>query len=512
MPAHAFGGMLTRMKNTILDHNAALPTSYLPTADQLVVAVDGRDLRVIRYATLDEPLYLVHASLPDDGTEHELEISIKRKHTRVALLSSTGLVPMTKGGARGRSLVTTFTGAPYFCLSCDGLGYVALCFDPEQALPVGAGVLSSDACGLVGDGSQVVTDTLQAAINKVSETDSLHTLVLEAGHYRSGDLELRSGVQLHLASGAVLQASDNADDLGDPSLSGFDAKRACFIHSLQANNISITGHGHIDGNRAVLDVQRYFKGMVQLVAGKGVTIDGPVFSDACGWNTIPRHCDDVRVHRLKIMCNRPRISCINTDGCNPDGCQGVTIDHCFFHTGDDAVAVKATDYGGEARDCTDVRVTDLLAVNNSATAKIGTETRASRMADISFERVCAVRTARLVACDAFDEAAIENISWKDCYVYEQDDLWTESYIVHLNAPPARTAFRSIPALATVRDVRLAHISSRDPGNALMIARLDGDVPAIQDITVHDLTAAGQPLPLVTEHTATAPANPEVQIG
>ena len=53
--------------------------------------------------------------------------------------------------------------------------------------------------------------------------------------------------------------------------------------------------------------------------------------------------------------------------------------HPLLYTGDDAVAVKSTNYGGEVRNCCDITVTDLLAINNSATAKVGTETMAEKM-------------------------------------------------------------------------------------------------------------------------------------
>ena len=233
-------------------------------------------------------------------------------------------------------------------------------------------------------------------MDEVSENDVISTVVVPAGVYRIGDLRIPSHCRLHLCSGAVLKASDKASDIGDPSLPGGDRQRACPIEAHDAENISITGHGHIDGNRAMLDLDRYYKGLVQFHRCTNVTIHGPIFSDSCAWNTTPRHCHQVNVERLKIINNRPRQDCLNTDGLNPDGCQHVTIEHCLFHTGDDAVAVKSTNYGCEPADCCDISVRGLLAINNSATAKIGTETMGAKMERISFENIIAVRTARLV--------------------------------------------------------------------------------------------------------------------
>ena len=221
------------------------------------------------------------------------------------------------------------------------------------------------------------------------------------------------------------RVSENADDIGDPNIGGWDKNRACLIEATEVEHIKITGPGHIDGNRAVLDNQRYYKGMARFTHCHDLFIDGPIFSDACGWNCTPRASTNVSITNFKIMNNRPIIDCINTDGCNPDGCQQVLIQNCMFHTGDDAVAVKSTNYGSEPTDVADVTVRDLIAVNNSTTAKIGTETMASKMERIHFERICAVRTRRLVAIDAYDFAAISDVSWTDCHVHHIPGNWKD---------------------------------------------------------------------------------------
>ena len=112
-----------------------------------------------------------------------------------------------------------------------------------------------------------------------------------------------------------------------------------------------------------------------------------------GWNTTPG-CEGVDVKRLKIINNRPRQDCLNTDGLTGWNTK-IRIDHCLFHTGDDIFAVKSTDYGIEPADCCDITVSRLLAINNSATAKIGTETLGARMGN-SLSDIFAVHTARLV--------------------------------------------------------------------------------------------------------------------
>ena len=142
-----------------------------------------------------------------------------------------------------------------------------------------------------------------------------------------------------------------------------------------------------------------------------------------------------------------------------------SIDYCLFHTGDDAVAVKTSQKGDKpTADCSDITVRDLLAINNSATAKIGTETMGGRMERIHFERVCAVRTVRLVALDVYDVAQIGDISWIDCHAHQiiDEDGISEPFVVDLYAPPDGESFRSHAAQARAQGIQLKRISSNTP--------------------------------------------------
>ena len=479
------------MNTDYIDHLQALPSTYRSTANQVMVWLDDAPLRVLRYSTFDQPIYVVHASLADINKTRTLRIKVKRKFKNQVIHPARLQLKTTFAGERGKDTHIEFTRCPYVVLECDGLGYLCMMFDPIQDLPQGDGVVSIEQFGVSPDPYSVQTEAIQAAMDHVSLDPNLHTLVVPAGHYRSGDLHLRSNVTLHLSSGAVLQASDQAADLGDSTLTGFDMKRACFINAKQVKNIGINGPGHIDGNRPALDVDAYYKGMVLLTECVNVHIEGTFFSDSCGWNLTPRHCDNVAIRRVKLLNNRPIYDCMNTDGCNPDGCQGVHIDHCFMHTGDDAVAVKSTNYGGKTRNCSDITVTDLLAINNSATAKVGTETMADKMERIHFERIDAVLTARLVVNDAYDYAHIHQVRFKDCHVHQLEDGLKPTYVVDIQAPTKRDAFRSIPGKSTVSKVTLEGISSECPGKQRVYTRIVDGTSAIQGVSYHNLRVDGQ---------------------
>lgn len=480
--------------SSIIDHNAALPGEYLHTADQAFVAVDGQDLRVVRYRHFDVPLYFVHASLPK-GT-HKVQIRIKRHYTKVSVHPKRHGLAVDPGGKK-KPVRFTIQDNPHLVMECDGLGYVFMAFDPAQAIPQGESVLDASRHGLAPGSPAIQTKILQSAIDRVSASENLDTLLIPSGLYRTGDLHLKSNCCIHLASGAVIKASDSAFHFAEMGATGSDGSRYCLINGRDQDNLAITGHGHIDGNRAMLDLERYFNGMVKLDRCHGVTFDGIILSDSCGWNTHFYACTEVLAHRVKILNNRPLVNCINTDGINPNACQRVRIEHCMMHTGDDAVAVKSCTwrrdmYPGHEQmlqDVKDITVSDLLAVNNSTTAKIGTETDSGIMENITFRRIDAVRTGRLCGIDAFDNACVRNVLFAGCHVHHFDDAMMDRRLIDLNAP--EIAFREIIGKSCIENVTLRNISSDEPARVVLTGRNAEFM--VNNVTMENVSVAGKPV-------------------
>jgi len=482
-------------KLRITDHNAALPAGYLHTADQVEVRVSGRSLRVVRYRQFDVPLYFVHASLVEG--EHAVEVNIRRHYTRARVHPARHGIKVDT--SKRRKLRFTIRDNPHLVVECDGLGYLFLSFDPLLENPQGGHVLNGAEYGLAPDPVNVQTQQIQAAIDHVSASDNLDTLLIPAGLYRTGDLHLKSRCRIHLASGAVLKASDRAADFYEYATDGSDGRRACLINGRCAEKISITGHGHIDGNRAVLDLERYYNGMVKLDGCSRVTFDSIVLSDSCGWNTHFYACNDVHVNRVKVLNNRPLVNCINTDGINPNACRHVRIEHCLMHTGDDAVAIKSCSWrrdmhpGHEElmQDTSDITVTDLLAVNNSTTAKIGTETDSDLMENITFRRIDAVRTNRLCGIDAFDNAHVRNVRFEDCHVHHFDDAMKDRRLIDLYSPTKEDAFRKIIGKSKIDGVTLRNISSEEPCRIVLTGR--SAECEVENVVMENIRANGRPI-------------------
>ena len=92
---------------------------------------------------------------------------------------------------------------------------------------------------------------IQAAIDQATASGG-GQVRLEPGIHLTGTIYLKSNVELHLCGGAILQGFDRPelyDDFCDP---GFDAvspekSRKCLLAAKNAENISITGFGEVNG-------------------------------------------------------------------------------------------------------------------------------------------------------------------------------------------------------------------------------------------------------------------------
>jgi polygalacturonase len=101
--------------------------------------------------------------------------------------------------------------------------------------------------GAKGDGKTLDTAAIQSAIDKCF-TDKGGTVLIPAGDFLSGTLELKSNVTLHVSVAAKLLGSPKREDYsagkGVPPGNG----NIVFLFAVNAQNVTIEGKGTIDGN------------------------------------------------------------------------------------------------------------------------------------------------------------------------------------------------------------------------------------------------------------------------
>lgn len=235
--------------------------------------------------------------------------------------------------------------------------------------------------GAVGDNRTDNTDALRKAIAACTQAGGGRVIV-PAGEFITGAIDLKSNVNLHLDDRAVVRFT--RDESKYPVVftrwEGMECMNfSPFIYAFEQENIGITGAGTIDGycdcehwwpwkgrtncgwktgdpeqlpdrnnlldmvERGVPVKDRVFgpghylrPQFIQPYRSKNVVIEGVRLVNAPMWQVHPVLCTNVTVKDLYIKSDGP-----NTDGCDPESCTDVLIKDCYFDTGDDCIAIKA---------------------------------------------------------------------------------------------------------------------------------------------------------------------------
>ena len=101
--------------------------------------------------------------------------------------------------------------------------------------------------GVKADGKTNDGPCIQRAVDDCSAAGGGRVLI-PAGHYLCGTIELKDHVELHLTQGASLIASLNKEDIRrTPCPDGTKEDSGYFIGALHVKNVSLTGEGEIYG-------------------------------------------------------------------------------------------------------------------------------------------------------------------------------------------------------------------------------------------------------------------------
>ena len=112
--------------------------------------------------------------------------------------------------------------------------------------------------GAVGNGRELNTAAIQRAIDKAHQNGG-GTVVVPAGKFLTGALQMKSKVELHLEKNAVLLGSINPVDYHPLKMQGHpvspkqdDNSSLALIVAYKASHIAVTGPGTIDGQGTAL--------------------------------------------------------------------------------------------------------------------------------------------------------------------------------------------------------------------------------------------------------------------
>ena len=224
---------------------------------------------------------------------------------------------------------------------------------------------------------------IQKAIDKCSKKGGGRVIIPQGQHFLTAAIQLKSGVNLVVEEGAVLEFAFEPDlyPIVPTRWEGLDCwNLSPLIYAYQAKDIAITGKGTIDGGgsnetwwpwcgnkrfgmkeggiaqnqgaRARLlkyaedgvdmDQRRFGPKdglrpqMINLNQCEGILIENVTLLRSPFWVIHPLLSTDITVRGVHINNDGP-----NGDGCDPESCDRVLIEDCYFNTGDDCIAIKS---------------------------------------------------------------------------------------------------------------------------------------------------------------------------
>jgi len=194
-----------------------------------------------------------------------------------------------------------------------------------------------------GDGTTKDTTAIQAALDRCGVLGGGEVLV-PAGNYLVGSLQLRSKTTLRFEEGATLLGSPAMDEYAVTQVRWegmWIAGHVALVYAIDAHDVSVVGPGKILGNEALGGrptpaAPLRHPALMEFIRCENVYLSGFSTHYARMWNIHPSNCTNVRIEGLTI-----RSTTGNGDGIDVDSCKHVHISKCDIATGDDCISLKS---------------------------------------------------------------------------------------------------------------------------------------------------------------------------
>lgn len=344
------------------------------------------------------------------------------------------------------------------------------------------------AHGAVGDGVRNDAAAIQAAVDACHHAGG-GTVLLPAGRiFRSGSIELRSRVELHVERGAVLQASENVADythVRDSATPGFGpdapppAPDIMLITADGAEDVAITGAGTIDGGGRFFvaeDLGTIYRMRgprpltVYLIGCHRVTVRDVVLRDAAAWTLRLTGCDSVVVSGVRIEND---LKLPNSDGIDLDCVRDARITDCHISTGDDAISLKGRDESVRFGDTENVTVSGCTLVSTSSAFAIGADC-ATSVRNVVVDSCVVAASNRGLSINLGEQGHVSNVLFANIVVGTR--LFDEPWWGH-GEPVYVAVNRWFDSVGTIRDVRFVNIVA-EAENSVVVRGEPGSISGI----------------------------------
>lgn len=275
-------------------------------------------------------------------------------------------------------------------------------------MPAGK-VCDVKAYGAKGDGTSLDTQAIQQAIDDCAATGG--TVLLSAGTFLSGTIQLASNLTLWIDATATLKGSPHfADYPTQTPPTDNDQLSNCqraLIYTEGADSVTIEGGGTIDGQNASYDqfgAKEAMRPMAIFTVGStNVRYQNLKIENACTWSVVSMEVTGLYAGKLTITSQN-----ITRDGLDLVDCHQVLVEDCVIDTGDDGICLKS----GSEMGLKDIMVQNCSVQSYTNALKFGTPTYGP-IEDITFQGIT-IKNTRFagIAVEAIDGSDEKNLTFQ----------------------------------------------------------------------------------------------------
>jgi len=367
--------------------------------------------------------------------------------------------------------------------------------------------------GAVGDGATLNTAAIQRAVDSCSAHGG-GRIIVPAGRFVTGSVRLYSNMELCIEAGATLIGSpDNKDYLRqkDFGFSGPGAgSRTGLLFAHDAENISITGHGVIDGRgdlfvypdslqRGTDFAPKYTRQGSGYGDPKFGSADGPVLwkgdyesrpgvmliFDGCkhirvediglhespNWTIAFQSCEDVKVRGISIDND---MSIPNSDGIDLYDSKSAALSDCVINSGDDAIALISS---------SNIAVTNCILHSRSSGIRIGYNVFNHRNSGgLLFDNIRIYDSNRGIGIFQRMDGDMSDMVFSNMIIQTRlhtGEWWGHGEPIHISAVPGLGS----KTVGKIRNVRFSHIVATAQ-TGIVLYGSPGSI--LKDITLEDI--------------------------
>ncbi|MEO8766671.1 MAG: glycosyl hydrolase family 28 protein [Ginsengibacter sp.] len=377
-------------------------------------------------------------------------------------------------------------------------------------------VLNIKSYGAVGDGITVNTKAIQLAVDACNKNGG-GDVVIPPGIFVTGTIHLKSNINLYLQSGAVLEGSTNLADYelfyaGAP----YSSVHKGMLFTENAENITISGYGQIDGNGdhffeldkakklsaedtkftrqkenfrhveneigdgPIVPKERPYQ-MFVFSNCKRVTIKDIFITKAPFWCMHFADCDAVRLNGVRLWNN---LLAPNADGVDITSCTNVLIEDCDIRAGDDAIAIVGYNHHFEIpgfkhliHPCGNIIISSCNLQSYSSGIRIGYLDQ-NTVKNIHVNNVNITNATRGIGIFVRDEGSLENITFSNINIethLRTGDWWGNGEPIHISAVRGKENVK----LGQIKHVLFENIICRGENGMLVYG---SDESIIEDVS------------------------------